>query len=540
MTSDLDATARAWVSDTFDALDLDAKIGQLLLPIQVDLTDTAALDRLLAAGVGGVSRPTGKPPEQLRESAGYLQRHSRVPLLLSGDLDFDELRAVGGPAGTQLPNQLALAASADPELVRRVARAAVAEGRWCGFNWSFTPVVDIDRNPDNPVVNTRSFGSDPARITDLAVAYVQAMQSAGMAACAKHWPGDGIDDRDQHLVTSVNSLDLDDWRATFGEIYRAMITAGVRTIMAGHISLPAAVADPDRAHLPATLSRELIDLLRTEFSFDGVVVSDASEMAGFTSHGPRAELVVDCIAAGCDVLLYCKPEDAGHLRAAVDSGELPIARLDEAVLRVLRLKASLGLHLDRGPWDTPYATAEHAALADDVARSAVTLVKDTQRLLPLSPQRHHRLLLITEPQRRNVFGPLPELSIGDLLTAAGFEVTRHRKDTVVSADDFDAVVYVVAHEARQGKVSLRLRWDELHGGFPMLMHRYWHVLPTVFVSLGNPYHLYEVPRCPTYVNAYSPVLPVQRALVDALTGRIPFRGSSPVDPFTGLDPRESS
>lgn len=543
----LDEVAEHWVDETLESLTLDEKIGQVLLPLRRDVSDRARLDEIVELGVGGVYRTTDSTPEQLRESARYLQNLSRVPLLLPADLEFDEGRAVGGPAGTQLPNQLTVAATGDPAWARELALIAAREARWCGYNWTFTPVVDIDLNPDNPLVNTRSYGSDAQTVIDFAVAYVEALQEEGMAACAKHWPGDGVDDRDQHLVTTVNSMDLEDWQASYGAVYRALIASGVRTIMSAHIAFPTYVrarqgseaAAQSAVYRPATLSRELnVDLLRGELGYRGLIVSDASEMAGFTSQGPRAELVPQCIENGCDILLFNQPDDKSHLQAGLERGLLSMSRLDEAVRHVLELKASLGLHRDAGPWGEdaghgPLASS-HARVAEQIAEAAVTLIRDEQDLLPLSPATRRRLLIITEPSRANVLGPLPALQVPQQLKKAGFDVTMYDSDTLVDPGRFDALLYVVAHEAKQGKVHLRLRWDQLHGRFPRLMERHWHTLPTAFVSLGNPYHAYEVPQCPTIVNAYSPAQPVQEAVVKALTGRIPFAGVSPVDPLAGL------
>lgn len=529
----LDSEAQRWVTQTFDSLSLSEKIGQVLHPLRRAVDDPARLDELLADQVGGVYRPTALPPEVLREGARYLQQRSRVPLLFSADLEFDEGRAIGGTADAALPNQLTQAATADPDWARQVAAVAAAQARWCGYHWAFGPVVDLDLNPDNPVVNTRSYGSDQQTVIDFGTTYLTALQAAGVAACAKHWPGDGVDDRDQHLVTSVNSLDLAQWRSSYGAVYQAMIDAGVRTIMSGHIALPGyPQLDPGT---PATLSPELnLRLLRDELGFRGLIVSDASEMAGFTDHGPRRELVPRCIAAGCDILLFNQPGDAAHLRDGLARGALSQQRLDEAVRQVLRLKASLGLHRAPGPANAAqlgFDPAPAEALANDIAEAAVTLVRDDQALLPLSPQTHQRLLLIIEPHRRNVFGSLPPLRIPELLRAGGFEVTVYHDELAVTRERFDALLYVVAQEAKQGKVTLRLRWDELHGRFPRLMERHWHTLPTAFISLGSPYHGHEVPQCLTLVNGYSPVPAVQAAVVRALTGEIPFAGTSPVDPY---------
>lgn len=536
---DLDDQAIQWVARTHASLSLEEKLGQIVLPLCLDLSKPN-LDRLLQLKPGGIFRMTSHPPEALRESAEYLQQHSAIPLLMSGDLEFGQGSSIGGARGTAFPNQLGIAATNQPEWAARMGRVAAREGRYCGYNWSFTPVVDIDFNFKSPIVNTRSFGSDPERVKAMSLAYIRAMQAEGMAACAKHWPGDGVDDRDQHLVTSVNRLDMQTWWATFGQLYQALIDAGIKTVMSAHIALPAYRGEVEDALRPATLSKALnLGLLRGELGFNGLIVSDASEMAGFSSQGRREELVPLCIENGCDILLFPRQleRDLEYLRQGLERGILSQRRLDEAVLRVLALKASLGLH---GNVALPkeesalYATAEHREWEQGCAEQIITLVKDTQGLLPLS-QKHRRLLVITPPKRRGPFGPLPDLQVPEYLKQLGFEVTLYTPDTIVEPEYYDALIYLVAEEGVLVKASLHLRWEKLHGNVFRAMERHWDVLPTVFVSLGTPYYLYEVPQCKTFVNAYSPAVPVQKALVKALTGQIPFRGVSPVNPFAGLE-----
>jgi beta-N-acetylhexosaminidase len=480
-------------------------------------------------GVGGLFRLQGRSLAALRAEAAHLQAVSAVPMLLCGDLEFGENAAIGGAEGTAFPNQLA-AAAAGPRAVERMATVAAVEGLAAGFNWSFTPIGDLDFNPLNPVVSTRSFGNDPVRVARLVQLYVETMQRTRMAACVKHWPGDGVDDRDQHHVTSVNSLTFAEWERTYGRVFRAAIRSGVLSIMCGHIALP---AWPGAGETPASISRELnFDLLRERLGFNGVIISDASSMAGLTAHARREQLVPQLIANGCDVILFpVDPElDLDYLARAVAAGSLTEERVNAAVLRVLALKASLGLHrARRKPRVAGRAVRrKHAAWARRTAEQAVTLVRDDAKLLPLDMRRHSRVLLIHQKNRRSWSGPLPELQIERLLRAAGFSVEPWRDDSDVTSGKFDVALYVVAEEAGVGKATLNLRWQELMGSFRLSMLRTWPELPTVFVSLGHPWHGREVTGCPVVINGYSPVLAVQEAIVAVLTGKKPFVGRSPI------------
>jgi beta-N-acetylhexosaminidase len=356
------------------------------------------------------------------------------------------------------------------------------------------------------------------------------MQRRGMAACAKHWPGDGAGDLDHHLTTSTNPLSSAMWERTYGRVYRAAIRAGVMSVMSGHIALP---SRKGAGRVPASLSRQLnLRLLRDELGFNGVIISDASSMAGLTVHAPREDLVPRVIANGCDMLLFpIDPEvDLDYLARGVAAGRLKEDRVNEAVLRVLAMKAALGLGRSRRVTRAVSQTArrQHARWAEETAQTAVTLVRDTARLLPLNPQRHRRLLLVQQEQRTGWSGPLPPLQIESALRAEGFMVVRFLESTEVRRELFDVAIWVTAEEAAVGKHSLRVAWHELLGRFPTSMVRTWPELPTVLISLGHPWHVQEFEGCPVMINAYSPVPAVQRAVVNALIGRERFRGVSPV------------
>jgi beta-N-acetylhexosaminidase len=275
-----------------------------------------------------------------------------------------------------------------------------------------------------------------------------------------------------------------------------------------------------------------VALLREEFGFNGVIICDASSMAGLTVHAPRDELVPQVIAHGCDMLLFpTDPElDLEFLMRAVARGALTDDRINEAVLRVLGLKAKLGLprRTQRIRSLSRAVKRRHDRWAEETARSAVTLVRDRKKLLPLDPRRYRRVLLIEQAQRVGWSGPLPPLQIESALRSAGFEVARFSEATDVRSEHFDLAIWVTAEEAAVGKRSLGVSWAELLGRFPASMMRTWPELPTVLISLGHPWHVREFEGCPVVINAYSPVPAVQRAVVQALTGREPFRGVSPV------------
>lgn len=526
----LDAQGLDWVKTVFSHLDESAKLHQILIPMCRDLSDDN-LRQMAQRGFGGIHRFPSFAEEELRLSAQKLAKDALIPPLMTADLEMSEKASI--KAGTVFPNQMAVAATGQVQNAWRMGALAAREAGYLGFHLSWTPVVDLPLNPRSNVVNTRSFSADCDQTIAFMSAYIDGMHGQGMAACVKHFPGDGLDDRDQHFVTTCNAMDMSAWRESFGRIFAAAIARNVRVIMAGHISLPA----QDASGLPASLSAALLQgLLRDEMGYRGVIVSDATLMNGFQAQGPRSQIVPQCIAAGCDILLFPKDVDAdlGHLRAGLASGALSQQRLDEAVLRVLALKASLGLHRrpaipDSAQRAALLGTDEHRQWAQDVVQDAVTLLRDRQGLLPLDPARHPRILLAEATGRRSPSSSLPDLEIASLLAAEGFEVTRLRPGDPIEAAAHDVGLYLIAEEGLSGKEDLGPQWERLHGAFPASMERLWHYLPTVYVSLGTPFLSRHMPECLTFVNAYSPVLPMQRAVVAALCGRTGFAGTSPVN-----------
>ncbi|MEM9424393.1 MAG: glycoside hydrolase family 3 N-terminal domain-containing protein [Spirochaetota bacterium] len=496
--------------------------------------------------IGGLHRLVGMPTEVLYQMVRAFSESAKVPLLFSGDMEFNSFSKIND--GSEFPGPLNVAATGEPANARKMGLIAALEGSALGFNWNFGPVVDIIRHHHSAIVSTRAYSDDTETIIRFAEEYVQAMQENGMIACAKHWPGDGVDYRDQHLVTSCNALDMATWRATYGKIYKALIEAGIKTVMSAHITLPACDREvqPNISAeniLPGSINKHLnIKLLREELGFNGLIISDATPMAGLRSMGKEADILPLVIENGCDMYLFANDnrEEFDLLLRSAQSGKISEARLEESVLRVLGLKASIKLHQKEYPSiDTVKRTldsAERKTWGKQVADDSITLVKDTQNLLPLDRQKHRRILLI-ESQPLSVFGAeAAHLEFASLLESEGFTILRMEAGTVVDPVLFDAVIYLLDQKEFFGFGSFRMQWGPLHGGGPLQgMARYWHEIPTLMISVNNPFHLYDAPRVKTYINAYSSLPIVQQALVEKLLGRSPFKGRSPFDPYCGLE-----
>ena len=545
-----------WVEDTLAAMDTDEKIGQLFFPIGYSPDEGYLQHALLDRRPGGVMFRTGKT-EELFSAYSYLQDHTKIPLLLAANLE------AGGDGiveeGTAFGRQMQVAATGDPEQAYRLGRVSCAEGMAVGNNYAFAPVVDIDRNYHNPITNVRTYGSDPDRVAACGLAYMRGAKECGCAVAIKHFPGDGVDEVDQHLLTSVNSLSCEEWDATYGKIYKTLIDADALTVMVGHIAMPAYQKKFNPSHpdklVPATLSPELLqNLLREHLGFNGMIITDATPMVGFLGAMDRRESVPYSIEAGCDMFLFNKDydEDIGYMKQGLEKGILSEARLNEAVTRILAAKAALRLHEkqkngtlapDRKNLEV-IGCPQHRAWAKECADKAVTLVKDHQKLLPLDVKKHKRVLLEVlgkAPSEEHITGRFVEK-----LEAEGFDVTLYKEEVfdfsklmhAETVEEFrsryDLVIYLANVETASNKTTTRLNWFTLFGmgnNIPWFVE----VVPTLFISLQNPYHLLDVPMMKTYINAYSNHDMMIDTVVEKIMGRSPFIGVSPVDPFCGKE-----
>jgi beta-N-acetylhexosaminidase len=535
----LDGAGRDWARSTLAGMDRAAKVRHLFVHICFG-TGPEVVARITALAPAGITKFFGPDAEAELDTLDAMRAAAPVPYLVSADLEGSRMSL---PFGTEVPNPLALAAVDDVQASGTIARIMAEEARAAGVNWSFTPVIDINAVFRSPIVATRGLGSDPERIRAHAMAHIRGLQANGVAATVKHWPGEGHDDRDQHLVTTINPLSLEDWNATHGALYRAAIEAGVMAVMSAHIAFPAYVHahDPDaglEAYRPASVSPLLNQtLLRGELGFNGVIVSDATPMAGFGAWAHRDEMLPQVISSGCDVILFSdEPEaDIARIETALDDGRITPGRLDEALVRILGLKAALGLHQDREPADrSKLFNTESARIAEAITARAPTLVKDVKGLLPLSPDRHRRVLVYTTGIVTPLHGAGMPMTFPDLLRAEGFEVTVHQPGDKIDQRDFDLVLFVMGEETLLTRGRIFLDWNRLTGGMHGAMQRHWHQVPTALISFGYPYYLYDAPRMPCVVNAYATMDTMQRATLDCLLGRVPFQGKSPVDPFCGL------
>jgi beta-N-acetylhexosaminidase len=532
-----------WVRQTLRELSSEEKISQLI-NLQIMPGDETALQDFERHPVGAVSMIHFSDPVACQAAIARVKQVSRIPTLVSADLEGG---VTSGRLTSIFPNQLGCAAANSLPTYGQALDALSAELKALGIHWTFSPVLDVNHSFQSAIVGTRSYGSDPALISEMAQMHIDVFQRNGIATTAKHWPGEGYDDRDQHLVTTINPLPMSEWHDVFGRLYSRAIDSGVLSIMSAHIALPAYAKsqceEGIELYRPASISKYLNQgLLRGELGFNGLIVSDATLMGGLESWGPRQQWLPEVIENGCDMVLFSPSltEDICTLLKALQTGQLSLKRLDESVVRVLGLKAKLGLHSlpAINVIEAPSIDLEqHQAIMSRLSDLSITCVKDTQTILPLSPHRFGRVWMFKE-ENVHPLGSDADFRIGidDRLRAEGFEVhvfdpTQHSLDDCINAD---LIIYAIAQESLLTKSHLYLDWAKLHGGTLAGMRRLWWDKPTMLISFGHPYYLYDAPRMPCVINAYTATPQVQSALIEKLMGRSAFTGKSPVDPFCGL------
>lgn len=545
-----------WVTETLKGMTEDEKIGHLFCLIAYDNDETYLKNLIQTYKPGGIMcRPMTL--DHVIEGVNIMQKATKIPLLMAANLEKGSNGVV--VEGTSFGSQMQVAATDDVSMATKLGIVCGREGGAVGINWSFAPIIDIDYNFRNPITNTRTLGSDPKRVANMGVAYVKAIQEQGVAASIKHFPGDGCDERDQHLVTSVNDLSCEAWDNTYGKVYTDSIEAGAMTVMVGHIMQPAysRVLNPelkDEAILPATLSDELLNgLLREKLGFNGLIVSDATTMAGMIIPMPRSQAVPACIAAGCDMFLFARnlEEDYAFMKQGVKDAVISQERLDEAVTRILALKATLKLHKKKeGNKDLRSQqevkkiihSKEHEEWAKECANKGITLVKEEKGVLPIHADKYKKILLYGIESELGMFYSVRAGitdRVKEALVEEGFEVDIYAPSPGLEGmtdafskvtDAYDLIIYMANMATKSNQTSIRIEWAQPMGAnVPVYMES----VPTIFISVENPYHLLDVPRVKTYINTYASTDDTLEALLDKLMGRSEFVGVSPSDPFCG-------
>jgi beta-N-acetylhexosaminidase len=562
----LDPDGERWVAATLKKMSLDDKVGQLIVSSfgsKYLSTDSPEFEKLVtsvhAYRIGGfhVFGGTEAVPDVLLDpnygtvtlgqplaAASILNRLQAIaPYPLLNTADFETGPGFRLEGATGFPRNMAFGAAGDEQLAFEAGRIAAAESRAIGIHVNFAPVVDVNNNPRNPVINTRSYGEEPELVGRLGSAYVRGLQAGGMIATLKHFPGHGDTDVDSHLGLPIIKDPRESLEKTEFPPFKAAIAAGAGAIMTAHIEMPALDPTPNT---PTTLSQPIVTgLLRREMGFDGLIYTDSMGMAGVTKLYGAGEAAVRAIKAGNDVVLHSPDDGAAFagIKAAVQSGEIPAAQLDKSVERVLRAKAFAGLHrvravnLDALP--AIVGGRAHQAVADEVSRKSITLIRDQWNQVPLKLAPEAQVLylsILDSPSGWRIAAPsrtfIPELKrrwagvtsveLSERSTANEVELVR------AMAPRYDAIVAAVFVRASSGSGRMDL---------PANMQALLRALarqteqsrkPLVTVLFGNPYTATFLPELPAVLLTYDYYDRAERSAVRALVGEAPIGGKLPI------------
>ena len=570
----------AWVESTIASMTDEEKVGQLFFQLTASQEEAYLKDLMERFHLGGC-RYNAMPGSRVLAQNQLLQKYAKIPVFIACNPEQ------GGngvcPDGTFVANQIKVGATGKTEYAQNMGRVSGAQTYATGCNMTFAPVVDITYNWECEEVLARAYGHDPKMVASMGKAYMDGVhETAGVAACAKHFPGNGQDYRDAHMSNNVNHFGEEDWMASYGHVYKTLIDGGLPAIMGGHIMMPTYMQElnPDITMdemMPATLCPEIMTgLLRDKLGFNGMVVTDASHMVGMTNRMKRVDMLPAAINAGCDMFLFFNDpdEDYATMLNAYKTGIISEGRMTEALSRILGLKAHMGLNKksreeicpDQEYCAAALSNAEYQSYAGQISKDCLTLVKyKDEGILPLNPEKTKRVMIVQVKGPDSPMAALAALAMG--MGGKKLSPAEKLRERLI-AKGFDAFIYVSPLDkikeqiARGEKPSLNLYFAgknaisefvagqdlvitlfDVANGHPAFgmskgggeIPWYVHELPVVGISVNKPTMLADCPMLRTYINAYDSNDDTMDALVDALvTGPDAFKGTDPIDSYCGM------
>lgn len=556
-----------WAEKTLHKMTLEEKVGQVFMiwcrasflniqsPEYLQLRDS--MDKYHVGSFAMTVHVDGpfllrSEPYEAAELLNRLQRDSKLPLLFAADFERGVATRLMGT--TNFPHAMAFGADGKAEDAERFGRITAQEARAVGVHWNFFPDADVNSNPANPIINTRSFGEDPKQVGDLVTAYIRGAHEGGMLTTVKHFPGHGDTATDSHL--GVASVNVD--RAHLDSIelppFRQAIAVGVDSVMVAHVTVPA--LDPDPNHV-ATISPTVVsDLLEQQLGFKGLVVTDALDMAGLTHlfANDIGRAAVEAFKAGNDLLLI--PADLGAsyqaMVKAVSSGEIPQKRLDHSVLKILKIKASLGLNdartVDLNAIASTDGKPEDLAFGQQVADAAITVVRDNGKVIPLKAKGTTKAALPYMSKEETGNQVVAVLFSDDVRSDSGRAFGRELRSRVPDAhviyvdpriaagmssevlkavNDAQTVIAAVYVIPTAGKIGNSVAMTDATG---TLLKQILDsaAAKTVVFAMGNPYLASDFPNIENYVCTFSNATVSEVAAIKALFGEIAIHGHLPV------------
>ncbi len=533
-----------WVEATLSEMTLEERIGQLLMPDTSGILvheESEQFARLIHAieklGVGGFIIYNG---DALTTAAltNRLQARARVPLLFASDFEGGVGMQLRG--GTRLPRAMALAATGDTESAAEAARITAREGRAIGVHVNFYPVLDVNNNPSNPIINTRAFSDDPNVVANWGAAFIRAAQDEGQLATAKHFPGHGDTALDSHILLPTLQVPRERLEQIELPPFHAAVQRGVRAVMTAHICVPALEPNPMEAR-PATFSPAIVDgILRKRFGFEGLIFTDALNMGAVAENYEAGEAAVLAIEAGCDIALYSDDAPRAHaaLCDALTQGRITRQRIDESARRILNAKAWCGLQHERmvsldNVWNV-LGSPMHSSTATDLFERGVTLIRDPLKLLPLG-NAHERVGAIILKDAVPVWAHALREPAGSRFSkevqgrwrARLFESSADSADIeqmLAAMKDCDVVLVAVCARVAAYKGSVAL--GQAHSEVLRVLDQAG--IPTIATVFGNPYVLPHMPERATTLLTFESAVESEAAAVRVIAGEAPARGRSPV------------
>ena len=542
-----------WVESSLRQMSVEEKVGQLLFTtyhgsFTAKDSETYALlmHDINDLHVGGFITITHGSPLGIVKDQAYptavlanqLQSKSKFPLLIGAD--YERGTAMRQDEGTSFPTAMALAAGANPKDAYTMGMITALEARAVGVQWIYAPVCDVNNNPGNPIINTRSFGENPQRVAEFVTEFVRGVEDNGALATAKHFPGHGDTATDSHI--DLPTIQADRARLENLELipFRAAIAAGVGSVMTGHLNVPAFEPDP---RTPATLSPNILtDLLRKQLGFEGLVITDALDMGGITVRYAPGEAAIRAFLAGADALLMPPVPDAAYeaVLAATQSGRISQERLDASVRRILQAKARLGLGKNRlvdiSTLNENFGKTSWQQSAQEISDRGITLLRDRQHLVPLNASKPMRALLVNlysdpepypgadlEPQLRSRFDSL-------MVLRADTKFARADTLKLPAPDSYDIVILALFVRVSDRKGDIDVPADQL----PVIDQIYKSGKPVITLGFGSPYLIERFAQAETWLSAFGISDVAQISMARALFGEIPVRGHLPVT-IPGVD-----
>jgi beta-N-acetylhexosaminidase len=536
-----------WVESSLRNMTLEEKVGQLIFTTyhgSFTATDSETYQQMLHdindLHVGGfITITRGSPLGVVKDQAyptavlaNQLQSKSKIPLMIGAD--YERGTAMRQDEGTSFPTAMALAAAGNPQDAYTMGKITALEARAVGVQWIYAPVCDVNNNPANPIINTRSFGEDPQSVARYITEFIHGVEENGALATAKHFPGHGDTATDSHIDLPIIKADRDRLEHLELVPFRAAIAAGVGSIMTGHLNVPAFEPDPNT---PATLSKNILtDLLRKQLNFQGLVITDALDMGGITVRYAPGDAAIRAFQAGADALLMPPVPDAAYeaVVAAAKSGQISQERLDASLRRILEAKARLGLNKNRlvdiETLNEKFGRTEWQETAQQISDRGITLLRDQQHILPLDGTKPTRALLVnlySDPQ------PYPGEDLENELRARFDSLTTLRADTkfvqadtlkLPAPDSYDIAILALFVRVSDHKGDIDVPADQI----PLIDQIYKSGKPVITVDFGSPYVVQRFPQAQTWLAAFGISDVAQISMARALFGEVPIQGHLPV------------